>query len=92
MCRKREPKYTANIQQYQTNISQYPNIKRSFVTNYETDEEKQQFGFKPPKGEKLYILQKLKWRIFVATKKPIISFLPNHPRTSKSDKKYERTP
>jgi len=45
------------------------------------------FGFKSPKRKKLYILQKLKWRIFFAMEKPIISFLSTHPRTSKPDKK-----
>ena len=50
------------------------------------------FDFKPLKGKKFYILQKLKWRIFFPTKKSIIYFLTNHPRTSKLDQKHERTP
>jgi len=42
MYHRRKPKYTASAQQYQTNISQYPNIKKGFDTNYETYKKKQQ--------------------------------------------------
>jgi len=45
------------------------------------------FSFKPQKRKKLNILQKLKRGIFFTTKKPIIYFLLNHPKTSKPDKK-----
>jgi len=50
------------------------------------------FSFKPPKGKKLNILQELKRRIFLATEKLIISFLSNHPTTTKPYQKHERTP
>jgi len=44
--------------------------------------ENNKFNFKPPKGKKFNILQKLSRSILFAFENPLISFLLDHPKTS----------
>jgi len=50
------------------------------------------FGFKPPKGKQFNLLQKLDGRIFFASEKSVISFLPNYISACKPEQTHEGSP